>query len=362
MSNEEDDKSVEDLITLTDVKPLTHFHDDSVASNRAANFQFDLPSDLSTIWGGTRYLPRPAIFNFNLFKPPSPGGLNDQRMVKGVCEVLYWIEVEFRLRGVSVGYLSKHIGISELYPCLQVCIDRPIHVSFQILPGYFAKSSHPTAINVALTLGQSDPCVRGQERDKQGTRYVSFPVTLTMNTRSVAGEFLNWDTRQSLKCHIKATWSMKVSVSPSRDQARAKVDSKRFVSKPTTTTSIESCVIFFRPVLYSGKTMVEAAKPIPCQSYAAISQLQIAIPDFIREPSYQWELLSKEYHLEILLAFDNLEKISLPKFQRTFRLVVVPCEKCTEARICTGDETTAEQDQEPITPLTKCESPLPLYC
>ncbi|EXJ67833.1 uncharacterized protein A1O5_09179 [Cladophialophora psammophila CBS 110553] len=79
-----------------------------------------------------------------------------------------------------------------------------------------------------MTFGESEPIARDH---KMGNRYISFPLTLAMNTRSFAKEILPWDTRQPLRCRVKVKWSMKVSFSTTRDNSGAKFDTDRVILK-----------------------------------------------------------------------------------------------------------------------------------
>lgn len=351
-----DESSIEDLITLTDVKSLPQFGNDPATGNSAVNFQFDLPIDAPTLFGGTRYLPPSGVTRGYFYEVPSPGYLSNQRKVEGLCEVSYWIDAEFRLKGNQVGYLTRHVDVSDFYHCLQVSIERPLHLPLKVAGGYFSKSRHEMGVNLSLVLQQLEPR-RLAHNKANGPSCGSLPLGLAMNARSVADNPLPWDTRQSLKCYVDCKWETKLSFSTIRDQPNTKLGHERLVFDATSTTTAERYCVYFRP----------ETKLTSSHYHAAISELDLTIPEFIQEPSYQLGLLSREYSLNVSLAFDKLGGLALPRIHKVLGLVVNPDKSYTEiigdGDILGGRIVVASQNgDETRNKVARCTSPLPLYC
>lgn len=352
----DDETSIEDLITLTDVKSIAQFGSDQETSNSTVSFQFDLPIDAPKLFGGTRYLPRSGVIRGYAYRAPSPRCLSYQRAVEGLCEVSYWIDAEFRLKGQQVGCLTRHVEVSNFYHCPQISIERPLQLPLKVAGGYFSKSSHEIAGSLSLVLQQVEPC-RLARHKANGTPCGSLQLGLAMNIRSVADTPLPWDTRQSLKYYVDCKWEAKISFSTTRDQLNMELGHERLVFDSTSTTSTERCCGYFRP----------ETKLASSQYYAAISELDLTVPKVIQEPSYQLGLLSREYTLKVSLAFDKLGGVVLPGIQGAFGLVVKPNEACTEA---TGDADifnekiaiSSQHGEVTTNRVARCTSPLPLYC
>ncbi|EXJ70289.1 uncharacterized protein A1O5_06357, partial [Cladophialophora psammophila CBS 110553] len=286
----DDETSIEDLITLTDVKSFAQFGNDPASGNSIVNFRFDLPIDAPKVLGGIRYLPQSGLITGSACETPSPGYFNNQRTAKAFCEMAYWLEAEFRLKERQVGCLTRPVEVADFYQHLHISIQRPFHFSHKVTTGYFSKCCHETAINYSLILGQLEPCRTVHDEETNGIRYVSLPMTLAMNTPSMADCFLPWDTRQSLKCYISCRWEMKTSFSTTKD---TKLDSGKLIFESIKTTPTEHCCVYFRPTTNSGLS----------HNYAAISQIDLTVPKFIKEPTSRWGLLSRQYSLQISLAF-----------------------------------------------------------
>jgi hypothetical protein len=352
----DDETSIEDLITLTDVKSLAQFGNDPATGNSNVDFQFDLPIDAPKLFGGTRYLPGSGVIRGYSYEAPSPGCFSNQRMVEGLCEVSYWIDAEFRLKGQQVGCLTRHVEVSNFYHCLQVSIERPLHFPLKVAGGYFSKYSYEKAVNLSLVLQQVEP--RQTVHNKtNGTPCGSLSLGLTLNARNAADIPLSWDTRQSLKCYVDCKWEAKVLFSTIKDQPNMKLERERLAFDSAAATSTERCCVYFRP-----ETKVTSSL-----YYAAISELDLLVPKFIQEPSYHLGLLSREYTLKVSLAFDKLGGLVLPGIQGVFGLVVKPDEACTDI-IGDGDVSSGKIDidlrhgEETAEKAARCRSPLPLYC
>lgn len=340
---------------MTDIKSLAQFGDDPTSGNRSVNFQFELPRDAPKLLGGTRYLPQSGITSGYACETPSPGYSNSQRTVEGACEISYWVEAEFRLKKQQTGCLTRHVEISDFYPHLHISLQRPIHLSQKLAAGYLSNRTFDKVINVSLVLEQLEPCRNVDDGDTNGIRYVSLPMTLAMNTPSVANSFLPWDTRQSLKCYFEYRWEMKTSFSTNKGQPDAMLDRERLVFKSTSTAVTKRCHVYFRP----------ATNSVVSNHYVAISQLDLAVPDFIKEPSYEWGLLSRQYSIHVSLAFEKLEGQLIPKFQTVLRLMVDAGEIFAEdiGGMSTGKAAVNSQHGgEAAEWMTRCPSPLPLYC
>lgn len=283
--------------------------------------------------------------------------MNNQRMVKVFCTSSYCIEAHFCLRREKIGCLVKQVEVANLYPCLRLSMDRALHLNFAVRQHPWSKAPNVTAINASFIIGQPEQPETCKRRHRQPAKlspsFLSLPLTLVMTTPSVAGSFFAWDTRQSIKCHVKVAWNMRISVPMASKKSSGSLSYHSLTLEPALTTSSERSAIFFRPVSYSTGEPNFTQKKSLCQSHTAMSQLCLFVPDFVREPTQQWRLLGREYDIDISFEFEDLDGLSLPKVQQKFRLYVEPCSVCSEG---SESEQTESEGQR-----ADCGSALPLY-
>ncbi|RVX70999.1 hypothetical protein B0A52_06157 [Exophiala mesophila] len=351
-----DEASIEDLITLTDVKSLAHFEKDAETGDSVANFHFDLPIDAPKLFGGTRYLPQSGATKGHASQSPSPGCLGSPRIVEGLCEVFYWIDAEFRLKGQNVGCLSKHLDVSKLYPGFRISFQQPIHLPLKVSGGLFQKPSHEIEVNLSLVLQQGEPPQKAQD-EAHGSSNVSLQLGLAMNAQSVSERRLPWNARQSLKCYIDYKWETKFSFATGRDQKQTNPDCKPLVFRSSSQTSTKRCCVYLRPEVVHSSS----------HYYSALCQLDLTVPKFIQEPSFQRELLAREYNLIVSITFDRLDGLRLTGIERVFELLVSPDEEHTKA-IGDGDmrngkwASGSQNDDGATKAAVGCATNLPLYC
>ncbi|OQV00429.1 hypothetical protein CLAIMM_05923 [Cladophialophora immunda] len=294
---------LEDIITLTDVKAVSDFRQTTCISEtdtrkgRHLDFYFELPTTISSEAGIFRPLPLSGVFKGTTTVTQSTA-LNDHRVTHGDCEVSYWIEAQFRLSGLQVGFLNQHIQISSLYPCLRATPTRGTPLTIRAKPDILARCRFQKIPSLSLTLPEADLTIKREPQT--GKRQISVPLTVAMD----ASESLPMDARQSLKCSVEVKWEVntRFSITPGRPSA-ARLRAGEVIYK-TTTASTQKSTILFRPLpQYDDPRRAQNAKKNPAEPYVATSQLDLAVPDAVSQPSIDFRYLSRTYTLDLSLTF-----------------------------------------------------------
>ncbi|KIY02998.1 uncharacterized protein Z520_01464 [Fonsecaea multimorphosa CBS 102226] len=295
--------AIEDIITLTDVKAMSDFRHSTCISEtdtrkvRHLDFYFELPTTIAGQDGVFRPLPLTGVFTGTTTITQNTA-LNDHRVERGDCEVSYWVEVNFRLSGTQVGFLNQHIQISSLYPCLRASPARGNPLTIRAKPDILSRCRFQKPPDLSLTLSEADMTIK---RDAQtGKRHISVPLTVAMD----ASEALSMDSRQSLKCSVEAKWEVntRFSTTPGRPSA-AKVRAGEVIYKKTTASTHKSTILFRPLPQYDDYRRAQKGKKNPAEPYVATSQLDLAVPDAVSQPSLEWKHLSRTYTLDLSMTF-----------------------------------------------------------
>jgi hypothetical protein len=334
--------ALEDIITLTDIKTLDDFEpavcvtgqaqaDDS-RRGRHADFYFQIPTTsngTASDGGKRRPLPLSTIVTGTTRSPTAQYGQttsaslngNESQLVRGECEVSYWIEAQFRRAGQQVGFLSEPVNITSLYPRLQVSLGGN---SMKAKPDLLARCKYllqKTAPDLSVTLYEPDVKI---ERDAvTGKRHIVLPLAVSMDlptpataaTATAAPRSKTIDSRQSFKCSVEAKWEVITRFSALPAPANAERLRPGEMIRKTTVASTHKSTILFRPLprydeSSSPNLTVKSAHATP--SYIATSQIDLAVPAAVSQPSLRWEHFSRTYSLDLTLNFHGLQ--GAPKY------------------------------------------------
>ncbi|KAL2441430.1 hypothetical protein ABEF95_014733 [Exophiala dermatitidis] len=327
------DTAVEDIITLTDFRANTDFvlstpscpEDNNAPNTRHVDFYFVLPTHVTTADGVSRSIPLSTKISGTTSKNTCPrggGGLNPGHQqqhndIHGDCEISYWIEAQFRLAGCEVGFLCKHIKISAssfLYPRLCASLALPKCPSPSPSPFLTLRAKPHLLSRCCRLFLQKSPSLKVSlyepdmaiKQNHDSKRRLTIPLALTIDntttTSSSSSQSATLDNRQSFKCSVVAKWIVHTRFSTipipldgiSRDRAVSTCAYK------TSTASSQKCNILFRPLpAYPG----EADQRGRGCSYTATSQLDLAVPDTVSQPSLRWTHLSRTYRLQLSMEF-----------------------------------------------------------
>lgn len=313
-----DRSALEEIITLTDIKTLSDFRatpastpDDSEKAQHA-DFYFELPSNVSAAEGKLRYLPISSHMTGTTRAAAQDAALSDNRAIRGDCDVSYWIEAQFRLAGQQVGFLSEHVKISSLYPRLRASLPRGLPLTMSAKPDLLARIKLQKRPDMTVTLYEPDMAI---ERDPQtGKRQIVLPLAVAMEMQSPASGTRSIDSRQSFKCSVEAKWEVNSRFSTARappNGGRTKPDE---TIHKVSSASTQKSTILFRPLpVYDDATGPKVKNAASQQtSYVATSQLDLAVPDAVSQPSLRWEHLSRSYALNLSLNFHGIQ--GAPKY------------------------------------------------
>ncbi|KAK4946511.1 hypothetical protein LTR10_014363 [Elasticomyces elasticus] len=300
--------AVEDIITLTDIKTVSDFHAPSPTSTGRndsqkaphAPFYFELPTTISSS-GSTKLRALPLTSRISgTTRLASTGGLNDTRTIRGECNISYWIEAQFQQAGKQVGFLSEPVKIApSLYtPRLRASIANTKSQPLTILAKPDLLSRCKIAKTPALSVTLYEPDMAISTDPATNKRSITLPLAISMDLNGKTAV----DARQSVKCSADIKWEVHTRFSPTANNGRRSSISE--VVHKSTTASVCKSSILFRPLPQYENTQRK--------SYVATSQLDLAVPDAVSQPTLQWGHLSRTYALDMTLAFHGLQ--GAPKY------------------------------------------------
>ncbi|EXJ95663.1 hypothetical protein A1O1_00785 [Capronia coronata CBS 617.96] len=301
--------AIEDIITLTDVKPLSHFRP-STASTRSdsekarhVDFYFELPANICTLDGVSRSLPLSATISGTTSTAPR-GGLNDPQLIQGNCEVSYWVEAQFCLAGREVGFICEHVRMLSLYPRLRASLTKGLPLTIRAKPDLLARCrlQKSPALEVALY----EPDMTIDHDTKSGKRQMSIPIAVTMDIHPPAAGADSLDARQSLKCSVEARFEAhtRFSSGPLLSNGE-RILPDEAISKSTAST--QKSTVLFRPLPLYDDQDIPGAKSKRRHPYVATSHLDLSVPDAFSQPSLRWKHLTRTYTLHLSLNFHGLQ-------------------------------------------------------
>ncbi|KAI1625511.1 hypothetical protein EDD37DRAFT_306648 [Exophiala viscosa] len=296
--------AVEDIITLTDIKTASDFQapaqtsaNDSQNAHHAP-FYFELPTTISSS-GSTKLRALPLTSRISgTTRRPSTGGLNDTRSIRGECDISYWIEAQFQQAGKLVGFLSEPVKIvPSLYtPRLRASLanTKSQPLTLPAKPDLLSRCKIAKTPALSVTLYEPDMAISTDPTTNK--RSIALPLAISIDhTASI-------DARQSVKCTADIKWEVHTRFSPTANNGRRSSISET-VYKSTTASVCESSILF-RPLPQYENTQRK--------SYIATSQLDLAVPDAVSQPTLQWRHLSRTYTLDMTLTFHGLQ--GAPKY------------------------------------------------
>lgn len=303
--------ALEDIITLTDIKSASDFRQTSSSTpndtrkGRHVDFYFEVPTSTSGRDEVYRSLPLSTTISGSASLTQNTA-LNDHRIIRGECEVAYWIEAQFRLAGKQVGFLNHDVKVSSLYPRLRASVSKGYPLTLSAKPDILARCRFQKSPNLCLTLSEAD--MKVARDSKTGKRHISFPLAVAMDTAGSS----SIDSRQSFNCSVEAKWevSNRFTITPVLSSTtRLKPGDAVF---KRTTASTPKSTILFRP-LPSYDSEVPGSRGVSSNSsYVATSQLDLPLPETVAQPSLNWKYLSRSYTLDLTLNFHGLQ--GAPKY------------------------------------------------
>ncbi|KIX01111.1 uncharacterized protein Z518_10177 [Rhinocladiella mackenziei CBS 650.93] len=305
---------LEDIITLTDIKTPSDFRPCSSTSQndsqkgRHADFYFELPTHASTKDGTLRSLPLSATISVNTSPAPNTA-MNDRPVIRGECEVSYWVEAQFRLAGKQVGILSRHVQIPSLYPCLRASISRGHPLTMHAKPDFLTRCKFQKNPDLSITLHEPEMIM--EWRTTTGKRHVSLPLAIAMDMQQQTSDCNSIDPRQSFQCSVEAKWEVNSRFSNVPVHSNTERLKCSDVVYKTTLASSQKANVLFRPLPhYDGSRdsrNQNANNRTSSISYTATSQVDLSVPNAVSQPSLYWGLLSRTYTLDLSLHFHGVQ-------------------------------------------------------
>lgn len=308
--------TVEDIITLTDIKTIDDFQpsEPTPTTNPQQNahhapFYFEIPTTVSSSSSTNNKLCALPLTGrvSGTTKLPSNGSLNDTRTIRGECDISYWIEAQFRQAGRQVGFISEPVRINpSLYtPRLHASLaDQPVTLAAKPDLLSRCKKIHRTPASLSVTLYEPDMAISTDP--STGKRTVTLPLAISMDLAAAKGGVGMVDARQSIKCTADVKWQVHTRFSSAPGCAAGRRRSVSETVQKSTTASTHKSTVLFRPLpLYDDKTTHQ-------KSYVATSQLDLAVPEAVSQPSLHWSYLSRTYMLDMTLNFHGLQ--GAPKY------------------------------------------------
>ena len=242
------------LITLTDVRSPRDFQltacdpDSDEPQSRHLDFYFDFPAKGSIRDknpGQSPYFP-PSRTISGLTHIQQPSALSDRHIVRGICEVSYWIEAQFRLGGQKVGCITRAVQLEDLSP--RLCAALPSEsLSWHAKPDLLARCRFQKSPELNVQICQPEfPLV--QDADGGPQRVLNIPLAVTLDVPPPAGGGHEIDTRQSLRCSAVARWeiSTRFSSVPILSQSDRLRPGEMILS--TSTSPRQTASLLFRPI------------------------------------------------------------------------------------------------------------------
>ncbi|KEF62349.1 uncharacterized protein A1O9_00321, partial [Exophiala aquamarina CBS 119918] len=309
--------SLEDIITLTDIKSAGDFRSHTVSNPKHStqahyvDFFFKLPTHASASAGLSKTLPLTTSIEGSTSVTQSTA-MNDRHIVQGECEVSYWIEAQFRCRGQQVGSLHQPVRISGLYPDLHISLWNGQPLTIGATPDLLARWKMQKSPKLSVSI--YEPEITIIQDLKTGKRQISIPIAVAMEIHTPPGGTTSIDGRQSLKCSVDTKWQVsdRFSIIPVR--AKSRIPLRGEVINRTSTTSTQKSNILFRPLPVYEKTDTSKSKSNQT-SYVAASALELSVPDAISQPSLCWNYFARSYTLDLSLTFHGFQ--GAPKYKVT---------------------------------------------
>lgn len=307
--------SLEDIITLTDIKSAGDFRSHTISNQKHStqacyvDFFFKLPTHASASAGLTKTLPLTTTIEGSTSVTQSTA-MNDRHIVQGECEVSYWIEAQFRSRGRQVGSLHQPVQISGLYPHLHISLSNGQPLTIDATPDLLARWKMQKSPKLSVSI--YEPEITIVRDHKTGKRHISIPIAVAMEMQTPPGGSTSIDARQSLKCSVDAKWQVsdRFSIIPVRGKGQIPLRGEAI--NKTSTASTQKSNILFRPLpVYENS---DTSKDKSTQtSYVAASALELSVPDAISQPSMCWNHFARSYKLDLSLTFHGLQ--GAPKYK-----------------------------------------------
>ncbi|KIW11582.1 hypothetical protein PV08_10883 [Exophiala spinifera] len=304
--------TLEDIITLTDVKSIADFEpaQNSASQTRHVGFYFEVPTNVSSSEGKLRALPLTTSISGTTGSSQHMA-VNDNRTIHGDCEVSYWIEAQFRRRGKQVGYLSEKVKVSFLYPHIRVSLARDAPFVLSARPDLLSRWRFQKGPDLSVTVYPPDTVT---ERSPQtGKRRLVLPLAATLCLKQSSAGTHSIESRQSMKCSASVKWETDTRFATRSLQVGAgRLNSGEIVQK-ITTASVQKHTILFRPLPQYDDRPVRSDLDRAQTSLVATSQLELEIPDAICQPSLDgWNFLARTYYLDVTLNFHGIQ--GAPKY------------------------------------------------
>lgn len=307
--------SLEDIITLTDIKAAGDFHPHVISCQKQStqgycvDFFFQLPTHASASTGTSKSLPWTTVIEGSTSVTQSTA-MNDRHVVQGECEVSYWIEAQFRSRGEQVGSLHQSVRITAIYPHLQISLSHGEPITVQATPDLLTRWTMQKSPKLSVSIYEPDIAI--EQDHKTGKRQISIPIAVAMDLQKLPRGDHCFDSRQSLKCLVEAKWHVKdrFSVIPVRGKDRIPVRGE--VIHKTSTASTQKSSVLFRPLpLYEDNDKKRGQHKQT--SYVGASELELSVPLAVSQPSLCWNHYARSYTLELSLTFHSLQ--GAPKYK-----------------------------------------------
>lgn len=243
--------------------------------------------------------------------------LSSQQLVKGRCDVIYWIEAEFFLNRECVRKLQCPVDISKASAPLQLQVtakSKAEHVGAQIKPlkwhmmkrGWPFRSKKRMLPKMTVHLPKKLGLVYSAKA-RSDSRFQIVPVPLIFNVeQSAAGDRGIHDMMGNLlpKVSVAAIW-----------HTHKVFSATNLANRHTERNSVQSCKISKRSVVkqkqtldlppfyqkHVGQTLAGDSE----KEFSATANLELLLPDTVKSPSINTGLLRVSYELELLISMEE---------------------------------------------------------
>jgi hypothetical protein len=294
--------ALEDIITLTDVHPATSFkpkdpsEQDDIKDGRHVEFYFELPTMASTNNGILRPVPLSALYK-GTTNIAQNNALHDPRVIKGECEVSYWIEAKFHRGGKLVGFIHRPIQVQSLYPSLRASFVKGKPLTIRAKPDLLTRCRLQKSPDLSVTISDAPmPFETDRETRK---RHITLPLAIAMD----ASDSAPLNPRQSLNCTVEAKWHVTTRFSAlAQRKSLDRLKADELIQKSATASTQKSSIIF-RPLPQYDQEDSQRTKGKAREPFMATAQLELSIPETVSQPTLDWRYLTRTYALSLVLNF-----------------------------------------------------------
>ena len=283
----------------------TSLSKESSASSLQTEVTFDLPEVI------------PSLSLTGTIQYTRSSALADRHQISGKCNTRYWLEAEFKHKGLPIRSITCPVDFSKLMQPSHMtvlasgrssCTRQPIRVQRRMLSfGRKTESLPAMTFEVPHQLG----VVASTPKDS-GASHQRLSIPLTVSIPQCNGSLVRLSEgieNVSVQANWLTTKSFRTSRLPADDYNSASVIRKGTIVR-------QKAAVSFPPFFEDGK--------IDQSLYSSTTCLNLVLPDTINDSSIKTDLASVLYELDLEAAFDV--KLLNGRFQRCRSSMRIPLE------------------------------------